>query len=85
MQVIDQSYWDRNVKLYLENTEELYKNALEVTDFNVDNNQISNLTLATLNRITKDGQLENPSYEKVEKLKIITVQTVKQLQEDAKS
>lgn len=51
-------YIERNVVLTLENTEALYKYALDISDFDIDNNQVSNLTASILRQINKDGHTD---------------------------
>ena len=77
MNEIQFEYTERNVVLTLDNTERLYKLALEVTDFEIDNNQISNLTSAILREV--DNQYF-PSYSEVQTLKNVVANQVKQLQ-----
>lgn len=43
------------IRLTIANTEELYKEALQITDFVLDNNQISNLMSAALRQMQKNG------------------------------
>jgi len=86
MPLLDYEYLERNVKLYLENTQALYQIALNVSDFEIDNNEISNLTSMVLRYISKDsGEDAFPSYSEIQSLKKVVVETVKQLQEDANS
>ena len=79
-------YIERNVVLTLENTEPLYRLALEVIDFTIDNNQISNLTSAILKQIEKDsGDDYFPHYSEIQVLKQVVAERVKELQDEAKA
>ena len=87
---MDKDYFKRNVPLYLANDQDLYNQALEVNDYVIDNNQISNLYSATIRAIMRDsttgftlGKL--PTYHEAITLKIIVAETAHQLQEEAKS
>lgn len=76
---------NREIKLTLENTEELYGQALALTDFEPDNNQVSNLLAATLRQIRKNsGEDPYKLLTSFPEAKQIVIDTVKQLQEESK-
>lgn len=76
---------NREIKLTLENTQELYSSALELTDFEPDNNQVSNLLAATLRQIRKNsGEDPYKLLTSFPEAKQIVVDTVRELQEESK-
>lgn len=81
----DIEHFKNEVKLTIENTEELYKYALEVVDFNYENNQISNLLSQTIRQINQNSH-HMTMMSRTDKLELypVVVATVKQLQEEAK-
>lgn len=84
----DNNWLNNEIKLTIENTERLYNMALEITDFEIDNNQISNLTAATFRTIRNNsGGTVNPYsiITSFPETKAVVVDIVKNLQEEAKA
>ncbi len=81
----DIEHFKNEVKLTIENTEELYKLALDVVDFNYENNQISNLLSATIRQINQNSHhMTMMSREDKHEIYPLVVRTVHQLQEESK-
>jgi hypothetical protein len=77
---------NREIELTLENTYDLYQLILAVTDYNIDNNQISNLTAQTLRKIRETSSVD--PYDVITSMpdtKELVLSIVKQLQEEAKA
>lgn len=81
--------YKRELKLTLENTQDLYKQALEITDFDWQGEQIDALYVATWAQINKNAG-ENVAPElitdhDVREVKDVIVSTAKTLQMEAKA
>lgn len=55
MQITISKHFLDEIQLTIENTESLYKQALAVTDFNWESDQINDLANATFEQIAKNG------------------------------
>lgn len=74
---------NNEIELTIENTFELYTIAREVTDFNIDNNTISNLTAATFRTIRQNSGGSIDPYDIITSMpdtKKVVVETVKRIQ-----
>lgn len=81
-------HFNNELELTIENTYELYQLALGVTDYDIDNNQVSNLTAATFRTIKQNSNGTVDAYSIITSMpdtKELVVKVVKQLQEEAKA
>lgn len=85
---MDINQLNNELKLTIENTQELYTAALEVSDFEVDNNQISNLTATTFRTIRSNSGGSVDPYSIITSMpdtKAVVVEIVKGIQEEAEA
>lgn len=86
MQTIEEL--NNEIVLVINNTESLYNAALEMTDFNTDNNQVSLLLAATFRKIRDNTAGDVDPYKIITSFpetKEFIVSVVKEIQEEAEA
>lgn len=85
---MDNNHLNNELKLTIENTQELYTLALEMKDFEVDNNQVSNLTAAAFRTIKQNSGGSVDPYSIITSMpatKAVVVEIVKGIQAEAEA
>lgn len=84
----DTAWLHGEIELYINNTQDLYYQALEIKDFNIDNNSISVLLAQVLRKIRQDSGNDFDPYKFIKSMpetKRELVKYVKELQEQMKA
>lgn len=79
---------NNELSLVINNTQELYTAATQMTDFEVDNNQVSNLTAAAFRTIRSNTSGDVDPYNIITSMpdtKAVVVEIVKGIQQEAEA